>query len=377
MATVTPLPPTAKSTAERMFPRLTLTQVARVAAHGRTRTVQQGEVLFDTGDAAAPFLLVVAGQIEAIRHTPEGEQLVAVHEPGQFTGEVSLLSGRRALVSARAAVAGEVIELSRENLLALVQTDAEISEILMRAFILRRVELIARGIGDAIVIGSAHCAATLRCEGVPHAQRASLYVHRPGSRDGRAGAARSFPRDRSGRAHRRVPWRHRSASSFDCGDRRLPRLQCHRRSGAGTRSRRRGQRSRRPRGGGVCRVGGSRRSGARDPSPGGQAGSSSKIENYLGFPTGISGQALAGRAYTQAQKFGAQVLIAKSAVRLQCQRTPATAIDIGESAPIRARTVVVATGAEYRKPLLARSAAFRWRGRVLRRHVHGSATVRR
>jgi thioredoxin reductase (NADPH) len=86
-------------------------------------------------------------------------------------------------------------------------------------------------------------------------------------------------------------------------------------------------------------------------APGGQAGSSSKIENYLGFPTGISGQALAARAYTQAQKFGAQVVIAQSATRLSCDRKPYS-VDIGNGTRVPTRTVVIATGAEYRKPRL-------------------------
>src|SRR5262249_19771339 len=128
---------------------------------GRTRPITQGEVLFEVGDPASRFLLVLSGQIQSVRHTPTGDDIVAVQNPGQFTGEVSLLAGRRALVRTVASAAGEAIELTRDQLLALVQTDAEIGELLMRAFILRRVELIARGISDAIVIGSAHCAKTL------------------------------------------------------------------------------------------------------------------------------------------------------------------------------------------------------------------------
>ena len=90
------------------------------------------------------------------------EELITVHGPGEFTGEATLLSGRRSLVTARAAEAGEVIELSREELLALIQTDAELGEILLRAFILRRVELIAHGLGDAVLLGSAYSAGTMR-----------------------------------------------------------------------------------------------------------------------------------------------------------------------------------------------------------------------
>src|SRR5215212_3408947 len=120
---LTPIIPTARSTAERMFPRLTPAQIARVAAHGRTRRMQAGEVLFDAGDPAAPFLLVASGEIEAVRRLADGEALIAVHGPGQFTGEVNMLSGRRSLVRSRAHASGEVIELDRSQLLALVQTD--------------------------------------------------------------------------------------------------------------------------------------------------------------------------------------------------------------------------------------------------------------
>ena len=96
-------------------------------------------------------------------------------------------------------------------------------------------------------------------------------------------------------------------------------------------------------------------------APGGQAGSSSKIENYLGFPTGISGQALAARAYTQAQKFGAQVMIAKSATRLTCDRKP-YAVEIDDGPRVPARTVIIATGAEYRKPPLENLSRFEGAG---------------
>ena len=156
-----PLPPTAKSTAERLFPHLTPAQIERVMAHGQRRTIEAGEVLTDVGDPAGRFFLVMAGQIESVRQTATGDEIIALHEPGQFTGEVSLLSGRRALLRSRARSAGEVIEINREQLLALIQTDSELSELLMRAFILRRVELITRGISDAVVVGSSYCAKTL------------------------------------------------------------------------------------------------------------------------------------------------------------------------------------------------------------------------
>ncbi len=159
--TVTPVPLTRSSRAE-IFPTLTPEQVARIAAHGRVRPMQRGEVLFEAGAPVVPFFVVTAGRVEIVRPAGADDTLITVHGPGQFTGEVSMLSGRRALVRGRAAEAGEVIELDREHLLGLVQIDNELGEIFMRAFILRRLELIAHGIGDVVLVGSRHSAGTLR-----------------------------------------------------------------------------------------------------------------------------------------------------------------------------------------------------------------------
>jgi len=110
----------------------------------------------------ARFFVVTAGQIDIVRPSGATEELLAVYGPGMFTGELTLLSGRRGLAQIRAGEAGEVIEVDREHLQRLVQTDSELSDILIRAFILRRVELIAHGFGDVLLIGSRHCAGTLR-----------------------------------------------------------------------------------------------------------------------------------------------------------------------------------------------------------------------
>jgi thioredoxin reductase (NADPH) len=145
-----------------MFPTLTAAQLSRIAGHGRRRRTTQGEVLFDAGDPHPSFFVVLAGRVDVYRPSPTGADLVASHGPGQFSGEVNLLAGRRALVRALVAEAGEVVEIDRDHLLTIVQTDAEISEVLIRAFILRRVELMSHGLGDVVVIGSIHCAGTLR-----------------------------------------------------------------------------------------------------------------------------------------------------------------------------------------------------------------------
>src|ERR1700694_2258129 len=154
--------PLTSSRAEQAFPTLTPAQIRRVVAHGNMRAIKPGEVLVEQGDSAVPFFVVVSGELEVVRPSGAAETLVTVHVPGQFTGEVSTLSGRRALFRLRAAIAGEVIELDRQHLLALVQTDAELGEIVMRAFILRRVELVAVGLGDVVLVGSTHSAGTLR-----------------------------------------------------------------------------------------------------------------------------------------------------------------------------------------------------------------------
>jgi thioredoxin reductase (NADPH) len=154
--------PVVASRSDHIFPTLTPAQLARIAAHGRSRVVSAGEILIETGDHVVPFFVVSAGEVEIVQPSRAGDTLITVHGPGQFTGEVNMISGRRALLRARVRTSGRVLQLTREEMTALIQTDAELSEILMRAFILRRVELVMAGLGDTVVIGSSHSAATLR-----------------------------------------------------------------------------------------------------------------------------------------------------------------------------------------------------------------------
>lgn len=349
--TTTPLASSAKSTAERMFPTLTPAQIARVQARGRLRAIQRGDVLFDAGDAAPRFFVITSGQVEVLRPAGGREDLVTRHGPGQFTGEVNMLSGRRSLVRARASEAGEVIEMDREHLLALVQTDAEIGEILMRAFIVRRVELIAQGLGDAIVIGSSHCAGTLRAkEFLTRNAHPYTYVDLDREADVQAVLDQFHVTAADvpivvcrGEIVLRNPSNRQIADCLGLNE-AVDSSQVHDLIVVGA---------------GPAGLAASVYAASEGLdvvvleaiSPGGQAGSSSKIENYLGFPTGISGGALAGRAFTQAQKFGAHVLIARSAARFSCE-PKGYAVEIGDASPLRARAIVIATGAEYRKPLL-------------------------
>src|SRR3984893_6496380 len=157
-----PLASTAPSQMERLFPTLTGAQIARIAARGRRRTIARGEMLVEVGDKDVPFFVVVSGEVQALRPSGATEILIVAHGPGQFSGEAIMITGRRAMGRLRASEPGDVIQLAREQLLALIQTDAELSEILMRAFMLRRFELIAHELGDVVMVGSAHCAGTLR-----------------------------------------------------------------------------------------------------------------------------------------------------------------------------------------------------------------------
>ena len=343
-----PVPLTLAARVDQVFPTLTPAQIARVAAHGQVRQVQPGEVLIEAGDQVVPFFVVTAGQVDIIQLYGTTETLIAVHRPGQFTGEVNMLSGRRTLVRARASTSGEVIQLDRDHLLALVQTDGELSEIFLRAFLLRRVELIAHGLGDVVLVGSSHSPGTLR-------------VKEFLTRNGHPFASIDLDRDADvqelldrfqvtvddvpvvicrGVVVLRNPTNQQLADCLGFNEgidqsqvRDLVIV------GAG------------PSGLSAAVYGASEGLDVlvlETNSPGGQAGSSSKIENYLGFPMGISGQELAARAYTQAQKFGAQLLIAKRATQLACDRQP-YAIEIDHGPRVLARSVIIATGAEYRR----------------------------
>jgi thioredoxin reductase (NADPH) len=334
-----------------MFPTLTPSQLARIATHGSTRRVQSEEVLYDAGNRLSPFFVVKSGRLEAVRPSTTGADLISVLGPGQFTGEANMLSGRRSLARLRAMEAGEVVELSRAQVLSLVQTDSELSEILMRAFILRRTELIARGFGDVVLIGSVHAQGTLRIKefltrnGHPYA-----YVDLERDADVQELLDRFHVRVEdvpvlicAGKVALRNPTNQQIASCLGFNE-AIDQTQMRDVViiGAG------------PAGLAAAVYAASEGLDVlvlELNSPGGQAGSSSKIENYLGFPAGISGQELAGAAYAQAQKFGAQIMVAKTATQLTCDRKP-YAIRIDDDLRVPARSVIIATGAEYRRPAL-------------------------
>ncbi len=342
-----PPPPPPGPRADRLYPTLTAAQVARITAHGRRRHVERGEVLVQAGEQTARLFVVVAGRIDVVRPSA-AEEVVVSFGPGMFTGEVTMLSGRPGLAQIRAGADGEVIEVGRDDLLALIQTDGELSAILMRAFILRRVELIARGVSDVVVLGSPHCQGTLR---IREFLTRNGHPHTLLDLDRDAGVQELLDRFHvtaadipvvitCGEVVLRNPTNQQIADALGFND---AIDQTHVRDlvivGAG------------PSGLAAAVYGASEGLDVlvvESTAPGGQAGASSRIENYLGFPTGIRGMDLASRATSQALKFGAQLMIGNGAKRLACDRRP-YALEIGDGQRLPARSVIIATGAEYRR----------------------------
>jgi thioredoxin reductase (NADPH) len=340
------LPALSQERREQLFPKLTDAQIERITSIGRKRKVAKGEMLIKQGDVA-PFFVVTSGRLDIIQPTEQGELTIVQHEPGQFTGELNMLTGRRSLVCARMGEAGEVFELTPEEMQALVQTDVGISQVLMTAFIFRRLELIANHVGDAVVIGSPHSPGTLRIKEFL-SRNGHPYTYLDLDKD--SGVQEMLDKFKvsvdeipvlicRGTMVLRNPSNQQVADCLGLNP-KLDETQVLDVVivGAG------------PAGLAAAVYAASEGLSVvmiETTAPGGQAGSSSKIENYLGFPTGISGQNLAGRAYAQAQKFGAKLIIARSATKLSGKRPYKIEFDDGRS--VMGRTVVIATGAQYRK----------------------------
>jgi thioredoxin reductase (NADPH) len=341
-----PSPPSSGTRPERIYPVLTPAQLDRISPHGRRRRVAQGEVLVQPGESASRVFIVVAGRLDVVRPSA-AEEVVVTFTPGMFTGEASMLAGRRGLAQIRAGEDGEVIEVGRDDLLTLIQTDGELSTIFMRAFILRRLELINRGVSDVVVLGSMHCQGTLRVrefltrnghpytmldlDGDPSSQEALDRFH--------VTAADIPVVITCGGVVLKNPSNQQIADGLGFND-LIDRTQVRDLViiGAG------------PAGLAAAVYGASEGLDVlvvESTAPGGQAGASSKIENYLGFPTGVSGRDLAARATNQALKFGTHLMVG-SAKRLDCDRKP-YGIDVGDGQRLPARAVIIATGAEYRR----------------------------
>jgi thioredoxin reductase (NADPH) len=340
--------PSALDANTQAFPTLTPGQIDRLRPYGKLRPVEPGVVLFQPGDTNVPFFVFLSGSMEIIQPAQGGDRPIATHHAGAFTGEMTMISGQRCLVLGRITEAGEVLELTGDSLRAVVASDAELSEIFMRAFILRRIALISQGKGNVIVLGSHHCANTLRIrEFLSRNAHPYTYVDLDTDKASQELLDRFEVKTQdvpvvicNTRTVLRNPTPQELADclGFNVG---ISKTQVRDLIivGAG------------PSGLAAAVYGASEGLNTlviETDSPGGQAGSSSKIENYLGFPTGVSGQELASRALTQAQKFGAQMMVAHSVVRLKCDQHPyEVVLDTGATLPSRA--IVISTGAQYNK----------------------------
>jgi thioredoxin reductase (NADPH) len=337
--------------AEQTFPRLNADQIARAIVFGTVESLPQNTILFERGDRTVDFFLVLEGNIEIYEHAPDGGiEVFTIHAESQFTGELDLFNDREILVGGRMGADGRVARLNRVQFRRLLAAEPDVAEIIMRAFILRRVGLIEHAQGAATLVSSREVGAGdslrlqrfLKRNGYPvrvidvdaeEEARALLAAEGLTREDvpvafcGRGSVLRGPSNIEMARALgilEMLP----ADEVFDVAV-----------VGAG------------PAGLAAAVYAASEGLSTvvlESEAPGGQAGTSSKIENYLGFPTGISGQALAGRAQVQAQKFGARIGVPRTVLGLNCSRRPyRLALDDGSM--VEARTVVVATGARYRR----------------------------
>jgi thioredoxin reductase (NADPH) len=342
-------------------PILSPTQIERIRAFAPLRRVAAGQVLYEPGDETPPVYVVVSGSIRILAIIGEQEQVVTSYSVGQFSGELLMISGRKSIYRCQAIENGTLLELSAKDLRTLIGRDAELSDVFMKAFLARRLSLKEHGQGNVVIVGSRYSAATL-------AAREFL------ARDGHPFNYLDLDADQTaqdllerfgvstsdipvvivnGTTVLRKPSPEQIAerlgfnSNIDgCQLRDLVIV------GAG------------PAGLAAAVYAASEGLDVlviEKAAPGGQAGSSSKIENYLGFPTGLSGQELAASALAQSEKFGAQIMVARSVNRLECGGRPYRVhLDNGQS--ISARAVVLAIGAQYNRPFLPNMDMFSGKG---------------
>jgi thioredoxin reductase (NADPH) len=354
-------PPSTLDARTQAFPVLNSAQIDRIRPLATVRNVERGEILFEPDDTGLPFFVLLSGSMEIVQPSLEGERPIATHGPGEFTGEMTMISGQKSLVRGRVTGPGQFLEVSGEGLRSLVARDAELSEIVMRAFILRRLALIRQGWGNVILMGSQHSAKTLELrEFLNRNGHPYTYVDLDQNQTFQELLDR-FDVKLSEipvvicnvRGVMRNPSLRNLASclglSADVSTKRVYDVII---VGAG------------PSGLAAAVYGASEGLDTlvvETHAPGGQAGASSKIENYLGFPTGISGEELAARATNQAQKFGAHIIIARSVTRLDCDSRPYHVMLDGGDA-LATRAIVIASGAQYNQPRLANLDRFKGEG---------------
>jgi thioredoxin reductase (NADPH) len=357
-----PLPPSLASRREQMFPKLAPSEINRLRRFGTVHTWQPGEILFDPSTRGGGMFVLLTGRILTTRKNGLGIEIPIVESgPGNFAGEVGQLSGRPPLAYGRALEVVEALVIDPPSLRTVVVAEAELGERIMRALILRRMGLIETGGGGPLLIGAPGSAGMVRLQGFL-SRNAHPYLALDPALDSVAEDVMKFHQPRPAELPLVVcP----DGTVLKCPtERELARflgLYIEVRPdrvydvaivGAGP-------------GGLACAV----YAASEGLSVlvldtyafGGQAGASARIENYLGFPTGISGQALAGRAYVQAQKFGAEMVVPVEVMSLDCTRFP-RALQLDCGGQVLAKTVVIATGAKYRRPAIPELEKYEGRG---------------
>lgn len=351
-----------------VFPKLTEEMVDRSLSYGAIEHYPAGQTIYARGIRGVDFLIVLRGNVLITGSADGGtESVVTIHEPREFTGELDLFSFREALVSARAATDVDVLRICRDRFREYVTSETDISDIIMRAVIQRRLGLIQHMQAGVVILGSGHAASTLRLQnflsrnGYPF-----RLVDLDNDVDG-GGLVTAFnlaPTDMpvivSGSELYRNPEIPTLADVLGIAE-KLDQDKVFDVAvvGAG------------PAGLAAAVYAASEGLSTmiiEGNAPGGQAGTSSRIENYLGFPSGISGLELAARAQTQAQKFGARLAVSRNVIGLDCCGTTFQ-LALEGGLHVKARSVVVATGARYRRLMLGNYQRFEMEG------VHYSATA--
>ena len=349
-APAAPPTPAQAARAAEAFPRLTPAQIARIEPHGRHRKVEPGEIVGEAGQLVTHIFVVVSGRLDLVRPPRWVGEDVPTFGAGMFTGERSILAGGRFLARIQASTPCDVIEVPREELLQLIQTDSELSDIFLRAFILRRLQLIDQGLGDVLLLGSNHCQGSLHIrEFLTRNGHPYKFVDLDTDADSQAMLDQFQVKAGDvpvvicrGTLVLRNPTIQQVADCLGLNPKIDRTAVCDLVIiGAG------------PAGLGAAVYAASEGLNVvmiEGNAPGGQAGTSSRIENYLGFPLGISGQELAARAYDQAQKFGAKILIARKVARLDCSTKPYR-VQCSEATgdPLLTRAIIIASGVEYRR----------------------------
>ncbi|MDB5515691.1 MAG: cyclic nucleotide-regulated FAD-dependent pyridine nucleotide-disulfide oxidoreductase [Tardiphaga sp.] len=348
---------------EQTFPELTPAEIGRMRRFGEVRHYNDGEMLFETGKPGPGMFVILSGHVAITQRDGLGHITPVIDQgPGQFLAEIGQLSGRVALVDGHAEGDVETLLIPPDRLRALLVAEADLGERIMRALILRRVHLIQGGVGGPVLIGPPNSANLIRLQGFLTRNGCPHHLLDPASEDAADLIARYTPSPQDlplvvtvdGRVLRNPGESELARAIGMIGGIAMDKLYDVAVVGSG------------PAGLSTAVYAASEGLSVAvldARSFGGQAGASARIENYLGFPTGISGLALTARAFNQAQKFGAEMMIPRQVMSLDCARTDGAfglALDCGDL--LRAKSVVVASGARYRRPQIDKLADFEGRG---------------